>query len=72
MHGRRDPPGSPGLYESGGQVTGNGSGIVAFDKWTGEVRYAITDELASYASPKIAHIDGRDWCFAFAWRPGGL
>lgn len=64
------PPGSPGLYESGGRVAGNGSGIVAFDKWTGEERYAITDELASYASPQLAHINGRDWCFVFA--RGGL
>lgn len=29
------------------QVVGNGSGIVAFDKKTGEVRYKTTDELAS-------------------------
>lgn len=47
------------------RVEGNGSGIVAFDKLTGEVKYKITDELASYASLKMAKIDGRDWCFAF-------
>ncbi len=64
------PPGSPGLYESGGQIDGNGTGIVAFDKLTGEVRYEITDELASYASPQLATIDGRRWCFMFA--RGGL
>jgi outer membrane protein assembly factor BamB len=52
------------------QVTGNGSGIVAFDKRTGAVKYRITDELASYASPKLATIAGRRWCFAFA--RGGL
>jgi len=34
------------------------------------VRYAITDELASYASPQLATIDGRRWCFVFA--RGGL
>lgn len=51
-------------------VRGNGSGIVAFDKWTGEVKYQITDELASYASPALATIDGRRWCFVFA--RGGL
>ena len=50
------------------RVVGNGSGIVAFDKRTGEVRYQITDELASYASPKLATIDGRRWCFVFARR----
>jgi len=52
------------------RVEGNGSGVVAFDKFTGEVKYQITDELASYASPKLATINGRRWCFAFA--RGGL
>ncbi len=52
------------------RVTGNGTGIVAFDKFTGEVVYTVTDELASYASPKLATCDGRRWCFAFA--RGGL
>lgn len=51
-------------------VQGNGSGIVAFDKHTGAVRYKITDELASYASPVPATINGRRWCFQFA--RGGL
>jgi hypothetical protein len=49
---------------------GNGSGIVAFDKRTGDVKYAITDELASYAAPQTATIAGRRWCFAFC--RGGL
>jgi outer membrane protein assembly factor BamB len=49
---------------------GNGSGIVAFDKKTGAVRYRITDQLASYASPVLATIKGRRWCFVFA--RGGL
>ena len=52
------------------QVVGNGSGIVAFDKATGAVRYKITDELASYAGPTLATIGGRRWCFVFA--RGGL
>jgi hypothetical protein len=52
------------------QVVGAGSGIVAFDKLTGKVRYQITDELASYSSPKLATIDGRRWAFVFA--RGGL
>lgn len=64
------PPGSPELYSSGGQVSGNGSGIVAFNKFTGDVVYEITDELASYASPQLATIDGRRWCFMFC--RGGL
>jgi len=52
------------------RVKGNGSGIVAFDKRSGAVRYAITDELAGYATPQLATIDGRRWCFVFA--RGGL
>ncbi|HEX4000409.1 MAG TPA: PQQ-binding-like beta-propeller repeat protein [Pirellulales bacterium] len=52
------------------QVKGNGSGIVAFDKRTGEVKYKITDELASYSSPTLATIGGRRWCFVLA--RGGL
>ena len=45
---------------------GNGSGIVAFEKKTGKVRYRITDDLASYAGPVLATIGGRRWCFVFA------
>jgi len=52
------------------RVEPNGSGIVALDKLTGEVKYRIADELASYASLKLATIDGRRWCFAFC--RGGL
>lgn len=52
------------------RAVGNGTGIVAFEKLTGKVRYAITDELASYASLKLATIHGRRWCFAFC--RGGL
>ncbi len=59
------PPGSPPLYESGGQVQGNGSGIVALDKRTGQVKYEVSDELASYASPRLATIDDRRWGFMF-------
>ncbi len=51
-------------------LKGNGSGVVAFDKYTGKVRYRITDELASYASPVLATINGRRWCFVLA--RGGL
>ncbi len=53
-----------------GRVVGNGTGIVAFDKRTGEVKYTITDELAGYATPQLATIGGRRWCFALA--RGGL
>jgi outer membrane protein assembly factor BamB len=61
---RRIPPGQLD------RVVGDKSGIVAFDKRTGEVRYQITDELASYAVPTLATIGGRRWCFVFA--RGGL
>ena len=58
------PEDSPGIQS--GKVVGNGSGIVAFDKRTGEVRYRITDELASYSSPRIVTIGERRWGFFFA------
>lgn len=65
------PPGSPpDVYAAGGRVLGNGTGIVAFDKHTGDVKWQATDELASYASPVAAEIDARPWCFVFA--RGGL
>ena len=65
------PPDSPeDVYAAQGNLSGDGSGIVAFDKFTGEVRYKITDELASYASPTVATINGRRWGFMFA--RGGL
>lgn len=62
------PPGSPRIHS--GRVRGNGSGMVAFDKLTGEVRYAFSDELASYATPTLADIGGRRRGFHFA--RGGL
>ena len=52
------------------RVDPNGSGIVAFDKYTGKVRYKIADELASYSSMKTATIGSRRWGFAFC--RGGL
>jgi len=52
------------------RVIPNGSGIVALDKRTGEVKYKVGDELASYASLKLATIAGRRWCLAFC--RGGL
>ena len=58
------------IYEAGGKVKSNGSAIVAFDKRTGKVVYKTGDELASYATPTLATINGRRWCFAFL--RGGL
>jgi len=53
-----------------GNLTPNGTGVVAFDKRTGQEMYRLADELASYASPTAATINGRRWCFVFA--RGGL
>lgn len=47
-------------------VKPNGSAIVAFDKRTGAVRYKVGDDLASYAVPVAATIDGRRVGFHFA------
>ncbi|MEJ2086538.1 MAG: PQQ-binding-like beta-propeller repeat protein [Acidobacteriota bacterium] len=66
--GGGSPPGSPPIHS--GEVVGNGSGIVAFDKATGEVRYSISDELASYSSPVVHEIGDRRWGLAFM--RGGL
>lgn len=64
------PPESQDVGAALDRVVGNGSGIVAFNKFTGEIVYRITDELASYAAPQLATIDGRRWGFMFA--RGGL
>jgi outer membrane protein assembly factor BamB len=53
-----------------GNLKGNGSGVVAFDKYKGTVKYRITNELASYSVPVLATIGGRRWCFVLA--RGGL
>ncbi len=53
-----------------GQSAPNGTAVVAFDKRSGQVKYKLGDELASYASPVLANFDARPWCFVFA--RGGL
>jgi len=68
--GGSPPDGPNDLYAAQGQLDGNNSGIVAFDKLTGEVRWQATDELASYSSPVTTTLAGRDWTFVFA--RGGL
>lgn len=45
---------------------GDGTAIVAFDKRTGKEKYRVSNELASYASPTIAKIDGVDVGVYFA------
>jgi outer membrane protein assembly factor BamB len=65
------PPGGPtDVYAARGAVQGNGTGVVAFDKRTGEVVWKASNELASYSSPVAADINGRPWCFVYA--RGGL
>jgi outer membrane protein assembly factor BamB len=62
------PKNSPGIQS--GRVEGNGSGIVAFDKHSGEERYRVSDELASYSSPVIVDVGRRRYGLAFL--RGGL
>ncbi len=65
------PPGQgKDIYAAGGKIESNGSGIVAFDKHTGKVVYKLSNELASYATPTLATIGDRRWCFALC--RGGL
>jgi outer membrane protein assembly factor BamB len=47
-------------------VKPNGTGFVAFNKLTGEVKYAAGDELASYASPVIATLEGKKTALYFS------
>lgn len=46
-------------------VKGLDSGLVAFDLATGRERWRATDELASYSTPVLARIDGRDLLLAW-------
>jgi outer membrane protein assembly factor BamB len=62
------PPDTPGIQS--GKVRGGGSGIVAVDKRTGEVRYQTSDELASYSSPVVVTIGEHRQGLAFM--RGGL
>ena len=62
------PPDSPPIHS--GAVRPNGTALVAFDKLTGEVRWRLGDELASYSSPVVATVGGRRWGFLFS--RGGL
>jgi len=68
--GGSPPPADPDSPPTIDRAKPNGSGVVAFDKLTGEVKYQLGDELASYASPTLATIGGRRWGFVFA--RGGL
>jgi outer membrane protein assembly factor BamB len=52
------------------RVRGNGTAVVALDKRSGEEQYRLSEELASYATPRILLGHDRDWGFVFA--RGGL
>jgi outer membrane protein assembly factor BamB len=67
--------GSPAESQNAGRfdldrAIGNGTAVVALDKLTGAVKYATSDELASYSTPQLASVGGRRWCFVLA--RGGL
>ncbi len=65
------PPGGPSdVYSANGIVQPSGAALVAFDKTTGAVRWQTGDDLASYSSPILAKIGGRDIVLLFA--RGGL
>jgi outer membrane protein assembly factor BamB len=51
-------------------LKGNGSAVVAFDKYTGKVKYKVGDELASFASPVVKTIGKRRYGLFFC--RGGL
>jgi hypothetical protein len=52
------------------ELKGNGTGVVAFDKYTGQVKWKSSDELASYSSPVLATMGKQRRLFVFA--RGGL
>jgi outer membrane protein assembly factor BamB len=61
------PPGGPAdVYSANGAVDSSGSALVAFDKVTGAVRWQTGNDLASYSSPIVAKINGRDTVFMLA------
>jgi outer membrane protein assembly factor BamB len=52
------PPGAHDIHA--GEVKPNGSGLVAFDRRTGAERWRSSDELASYSSPVLRTLHGRE------------
>lgn len=57
------PPGSERVQFP--ELKGNKSGVVAFNKFDGKVKYRISDDLASYAVPVIATVGGKRTGFQF-------
>src|SRR5262249_50000055 len=62
------PPGSDAVNVE--DLKSNGTALVAFDKYTGKVKYKAGDELAGYASPVVATFGKRRLALVFA--RGGL
>lgn len=58
------PAGAPNIHS--GRIEPNGTALVAFDKRSGEERYRLGDDLASYASPVVLDFAGRRRGFHFA------
>ena len=58
------PAGAPNIHS--GRVKPNGTALVAFDKRSGEERYRLGDDLASYASPVVLGFAGRRHGLHFA------
>lgn len=54
------------IYDAAGKIESNGTGIVAFNKNTGEVVYKSLKALASYSSPIIHTLHGKRVGFIFA------
>ena len=57
-------------FAADGKLEGNGSAVVALNKFTGKMIYKTSDEMASYASPKVSTVNGKRQAFFFA--RGGL
>jgi len=51
-------------------VKSNGTGLIAIEKKTGEIRYKSVDDLASYCSLKLARINGQP--LVLAWMRDAL
>lgn len=68
VHVGGSPANSPEL--GAGDVKGNDSAVVAFDKKTGKIRYRFSDELASYSSPIVREVQGKRRGYLFT--RGGL
>lgn len=54
------------LVIAGGKLKGGGeASVIAFDKRSGVYQYGVGKSAASYATPIVRRIDGRQYCFAF-------